>query len=171
MNGSGTTTPCTTSLRRTRPSSSATPRLTTQYAPGDSPVVELLLTAELPDGTSKSVPVFGYVDSGAARSYFPLAIADRLGIRHLLTKNDDPSVGLGSEFDTWTCPVPIFGQIIATYPEPQGRTERGPRLTLHPWFGEPEDFLLGRADFFQAFTITFVENPAAPLFHLDWEDG
>jgi hypothetical protein len=168
MNGSGTTTPCTTSLRPTRPSSSATPRLTTQYAPGDAPVVELVLTAELSDGTSNSVPVIGCVDSGAARSYLPLAIADRLGIRDLLIENEDRSVGLGSEFVTWTAPIPIFGQIVATFPEPQGRTERGPRLTLHPWFGEPDDFLLGRADFFQAFTVTFNENAAAPLFHLDW---
>lgn len=129
-----------------------------------------MLTAELPGGTTQRLLVFGYVDSGAARSYFPLAIADRLGVRDLLVKNDERSVGLGSEFDTWTCPIPIYGQIVATFPE-LGRIERGPRLTLHPWFGEPEDFLLGRADFFQAFTITFMENPVNPLFHLDWPEG
>jgi hypothetical protein len=131
-------------------------------------VLELVLTAQRSDGTTGSVPVIACVDSGAARTYLPLVVADRLGIRDTLTKDAVDSGGLGSRFPTWSAPDPVLGQVIARFPEPQGRTEIGPELTLRPAFGEPADMLLGRADFFQAFRITFNENPAAPLFHLDW---
>ena len=126
------------------------------------------MTVDLPDGRTGHANVIACVDSGAERSYLPLRIAARLGIQSLLTSNPEPSAGLGSTFETWVPPRPIKARIVAEFPEPQGRTLIGPELRLTPWFGEPEEFLLGRADFFQAFQITFDENPVAPLFHLDW---
>jgi hypothetical protein len=95
-----------------------------------------------------------------------LRVADRLGIRDSLEETGSPSVGLGSEFKTWMRDEPIHGQVIATFPEPQGRTPIGPRLELEPSFGEPADMLLGRADFFRAFAITFREGPGE--FELEW---
>ncbi len=131
-------------------------------------MLEVVLTTRLPDGSSRRLIVFAIVDSGAARTYFPLAVADRLGLRGSLEKTSERPAGVGSTFDTWSTPIPVTGQIIAAYPEPQGRTLIGPRFALQPWFGEPADLLLGRADFFQAFRITFHENSAAPMLHLDW---
>jgi len=134
---------CITSLP-TRPSSSTTPRFTNQYAPVEGPVLELVVTARRRDGSQSQATVIACVDSGAARSYLPLAVAEELGIRDLLVENDALSAGLGSTFPTWAA------------------------LELRPWFGEPADLLLGRADFFQPFRITFDENPVAPLLHLEW---
>ena len=131
-------------------------------------MLELELTARSRDGSGRTETVAACVDSGAARTYLPLVVADRLGICDSLARNPVDSFGVGSTFATWTSPNPIGAQIIATYPDARGRTEVGPELRLRPWFGEPEDFLLGRADFFQAFQITFNENPMAPRFHLDW---
>jgi hypothetical protein len=112
------------------------------------------------------VPVFAIVDSGAARTYLPLAVADVLGIRASLEMDAEESIGVGSTFATWSHRDPILGQIVARFPH--GRERVGPEFELRPSFGEPAQLLLGRADFFQAFRITFHENPVAPVFHLDW---
>src|SRR5437588_10428813 len=113
---------CITSLP-TRPSSSTTPRFTNQYAPVEGPVLELVVAARQRDGSQSQATVIACVDSGAARSYLPLAVAEELGIRDLLVENDALSAGLGSTFPTWAAPDPIGGQIIAMLPAPQGWTE------------------------------------------------
>ncbi len=43
----------------------------------------------------------------------------------------------------------------------------GPQFRLSPAFVDYDVALLGRADFFQAFTVTFQEDLRAPVFHLD----
>lgn len=119
------------------------------------------------DGTTGRKNIAAIVDSGASRSYFALDVAEELGIRADLVEGGR-SVGLGSSFQTWRSQRPIKAQIIAVYPEPQGPTFVGPVIDLHPSFGEPQDSLLGRADFFQAFQITFRENASPPLLTLAW---
>jgi hypothetical protein len=114
--------------------------------------------------------VLACVDSGAGRTYFPLEIAGLLG----LTGEDlvvDPHVGkgVGSEFRTWSSKVPILGRVaafISSEPEPWG-----PHIPLSPAFGQHRAFLLGRADFFRVFTVTFQEHASDPVFHVDYEEG
>ena len=42
----------------------------------------------------------------------------------------------------------------------------GPTFTLWPFFIDDGSFLLGRADFFSVFTVTFEEGRGR-IFHLD----
>jgi hypothetical protein len=57
-------------------------------------------------------------------------------------------------FTTWSCSVPVTGQIVV--PNDEGRLEAwGPALDLDPAFAEIAPVLLGRQDFFQAFAVTF----------------
>jgi hypothetical protein len=44
--------------------------------------------------------------------------------------------------------------------------DRGPAFTLSPVFIDGGSFLLGRADFFSVFTVTFEEGRGR-IFHLD----
>jgi hypothetical protein len=44
----------------------------------------------------------------------------------------------------------------------------GPVFELSPAFSEKEPLLLGRHDFFKAFTVTFQEDARTPVFHLDY---
>lgn len=133
------------------------------------PVLRLMLWVEHPDKTSRQY-IAAIVDSGASRSYFTLDVADELGIRDEL-EEFGRSVGLGSEFQTWRSRKPVKAQILAIYPEPQGPTLVGPVFELDPSFGEPQDSLLGREDFFRAFTITFDENPVKPTLTLEWPEA
>lgn len=132
-------------------------------------MLQLALSAAATDGKVGRLDIGAYVDSGAARSYFPLEVADELGIRSELQQHGH-SVGLGSRFETWKSPNPIMAQVVATFPDPQGPTPTGPNIELDPLFGEPQDSLLGRADFFRTFQITFNENPEKPLLTLEWAD-
>ncbi len=52
-------------------------------------------------------------------------------------------------------------------PKHWGRGALGPQFRLSPAFVDYDGALLGRADFFQAFTVTFQEDRRAPVFHLD----
>lgn len=74
-----------------------------------------------------------------------------------------PGFGIeGHAFATWTSAVPITGQVIAA-----DGSVWGPRFSLDPLFADTDVALLGREDFFRAFTITFQEHPATPVYHLD----
>ena len=79
-----------------------------------------------------------------------------------------PRGGMGIEgepFPTWSSPIPIDAWVLA-----EVGTELlvwGPRLRLDPAFADVEIALLGRADFFRAFTVTFQEHAATPVYHLD----
>ncbi len=50
----------------------------------------------------------------------------------------------------------------------RGPVPWGPTFALNPAFSEKDPMLLGRADFFQAFTVTFQKSPTTPAFHLDY---
>lgn len=83
---------------------------------------------------------------------------------------EDPSggIGVGSRFRVWTTTVPIRGGIAFFENDPAGNARPwGPGFTLSPAFAEHDAFLLGRGDFFRAFTVTFEETEAGPVFHLD----
>ena len=56
-------------------------------------------------------------------------------------------------------PVANFGQ---------GPVVWGPRFRLNPAFSEKQAQLLGRADFFQVFSVSFQESPTTLLFHLNY---
>jgi len=115
------------------------------------------------------VEVPALVDSGAYRSSFPLRIAHDLGIeQHELVEDPAGGVGVGSHFRVWTTPVPIRAGIALFESASDGtRQPWGPGFTLTPAFIEHEAFLLGRADFFRAFTVMFEETPVGPVFHIE----
>jgi hypothetical protein len=107
--------------------------------------------------------VVAVVDSGADRTVLPLSVALRLAIMDTLER--DPADGFGFEggaFPIWRSSLPLLGQVIAN-----DGTAWGPRFPLAPVFADADIALLGREDFFRAFTITFQEHPAAPVYHLD----
>lgn len=116
------------------------------------------------------VTVLAMVDSGAWRSIFPKQIAYDLGIRDdELTEDPLGGGGVGSHFRVWMSSVPIRAGIGFFEPNPDG-TERpwGPGFDLEPAFTEHDAFLLGRADFFQAFTVMFdVDAAGVSRFHLE----
>lgn len=115
------------------------------------------------------------VDSGADRTFLPLGIAGQLGIAdNELTQDPHGGRGVGSSFSTWSSTVPIFGRILAILGTPaQPRPELwGPQFLLSPAFSENDDcLLLGRQDFFRAFTVTFQEQASGPVFHVDYPDA
>ena len=113
------------------------------------------------------------VDSGANRTYFPLQIAARLGITPAeLVKAPNPSIGVGSTFETWSSAVNVTAQIVAYFAPGPGQVQTptiwGPQITLVPSFGNPSAFLLGQHDFFRTFTTTFQAMNDPPVFHLDY---
>ena len=62
----------------------------------------------------------------------------------------------------------------APSPQPDGTLGEqtwGPLMDLDPVFVESDFVLLGRADVFRYFTVVFEEAAAAPVFHLDYNDG
>jgi hypothetical protein len=119
------------------------------------------------------VEVRALVDSGAYRSSFPLQVAGDLGIEQReLVEDQAGGVGVGSHFRVWTTPVPIRAGVALFEAASDGtRQPWGPGFTLTPAFIEHDAFLLGRADFFRAFTVTFEETPEGPVFHLDTLDS
>ncbi|MEX2194340.1 MAG: hypothetical protein WD844_03565 [Thermoleophilaceae bacterium] len=110
--------------------------------------------------------VIALVDSGAHRSCFPVQIARQLRIKSKLKKDPCGAKGVGSKFTTWSSTVPLHGQIVAT--GRSGPALWGPRFRFEPAFVEDDDaFLLGRADFFNVFTVAFDRGPNSS-FHLDY---
>lgn len=113
--------------------------------------------------------IIGLVDSGAHRTLLPISLADELGLARSseLVEDAGSSGGIGSMFKTWSSTVTIMGQIAAFVDGGPDPAPWGPAFPLTPGFTdlEPEpSALLGRADFFQAFEITFNEGPDAPTF-------
>lgn len=116
--------------------------------------------------------VLGCVDSGAHRTLLPLSVATRLGLQPAeLTQDAGQAGGVGSIFNTWSSTVPIIGKVmaflagVAQPPQPWG-----PDIDMNPGFTDlqPEpSTLLGRMDFFRAFTISFNEDSIAPQFSIE----
>jgi hypothetical protein len=103
------------------------------------------------------------VDSGADRTFLPLSVAADLAIEDELEEHPGGGHGVeGRAFSVWSSPVPIYGRVVTD----EGLTW-GPRFRLEPVFADLGIALLGRADFFRAFTVTFQEHPATPVYHLD----
>jgi len=126
----------------------------------------VLLVVDRGGGVIATELVRAVVDSGADRSFLPRSVATRLGIASDLIP--DPRGGMGIEgrsFPTWSSRAPIDAWVLAKV----GAELRawGPCLRLDPIFSDAEIAVLGRADFFRAFTVTFQEHPATPLYHLD----
>ena len=107
------------------------------------------------------------VDSGADRTTFPLKIARELGIqRDELILRPGGGRGVKSRFDVWTSSVPIRAGISRHDVSIDADPAWGPTFTLWPFFIDDGSFLLGRADFFSVFTVTFEEGRGR-IFHLD----
>ena len=116
------------------------------------------------------VPMTALVDSGADRTTFPLKIAWDLGIqRDELTLRPGGGRGVKSHFDVWTSSVPIRAGVSRRDVATGTYSAWGPTFTLRPFFIDGGSFLLGRADFFSVFTVTFEEGRGR-VFHLDASD-
>jgi hypothetical protein len=77
----------------------------------------------------------------------------------------DARAGLGVEgraFPLWRSSAVLHAQVVTDV----GR-RWGPRFRLDPMFADADVALLGREDFFRAFTITFQEHATTPVYHLD----
>ena len=124
----------------------------------------MILDASERGGRAQEVQVISaMVDSGADRTFLPLSVATRLGITAVLERHRAGGHGIeGRSFSIWTSGVPIHGRVM----RPSGEVW-GPRFRLEPVFADLGIALLGRADFFRAFTVTFQEHPATPVYHLD----
>jgi len=111
-------------------------------------------------------PVQAVVDSGADRTFLSRDVATRLGIGDELIPDPRGGIGIeGQPFRTWFSPVPIDAWVLTAIGTPL--RVWGPRLRLDPVFSDAEIAVLGRADFFLAFTVTLQEHPATPVYHLD----
>jgi hypothetical protein len=111
--------------------------------------------------------VVALVDSGAQETLLPLVIAEELGFREG-EMNEDPgsAQGVGSRFAKWRTSLAVYGHVL----RPRMRDLKlpwGPELRLRPVFAEVPIALLGRADFFPHFRITFETDAVGAIFHLD----
>ena len=107
------------------------------------------------------------VDSGADRTTLPLDIAEELGIQqNELVLHRDGGRGVKSYFDLWTTSVQIRAGVRRPEASTGADSEWGPAFTLCPSFIDDDLSLLGRADFFSVFTVTFEEGRGR-IFHLD----
>jgi hypothetical protein len=117
--------------------------------------------------TPKPVLLRALLDSGADRTTFPLTIAWDLGIRQdELVLRPGGGRGVKSHFDVWTSSLPIRTSISRHDVSTGADSAWGPAFTLWPFFIDDGSFLLGRADFFSVFTVTFEEGRGR-IFHLD----
>lgn len=107
------------------------------------------------------------VDSGADRTTLPLEIAWKLGIQqNELILHRDGGRGVRSYFDLWTSSVQIRAGVRRHDASTGAESAWGPAFTLCPSFIDDDLSLLGRADFFSVFTVTFEEGRGR-VFHLD----
>ncbi len=105
------------------------------------------------------------VDSGADVTLLPKDLGVSLGIRpEAFEPTPEDSVGAGDvAFPTWETPHVIRARIM------RGSKPWGPELDLVPQYAEETAPVLGRADFFEAFVVTF-DQPGGPQFHLDYTE-
>ena len=115
--------------------------------------------------------VDGFVDSGATRSMLPVSIAERLGIRWALEADAIPGTAVtGEEFPTFSYRQGILNaQIAVDLPVPHFW---GPKFNFNPGFAEFSGRMagltvLGRADFFRRFFITFEEHGEGGILELE----
>lgn len=148
-------------------------RLTTAYGP-PGPYLKIGMVVERPGvPEAQPVTVLAMVDSGAWRSIFPLSIAHDLGLEpHELREDPDGGAGVASTFRVWMPTLPIRAGIAFFELDANGyHVPWGPGFPLEPAFTEAESFLLGRADFFRSFAVTFeLDGNGQPCFHLDTPD-
>lgn len=113
------------------------------------------------------------VDSGAARSMFPMQIAQRLGIAESLTQDETGAVGVeGEKFPTWSYLPGLRAQILEIQREPAGASVPwGERFALTPAFSDKSAFLLGREDFFGIFGVAFNPGNPLPTFSISSQPG
>lgn len=114
--------------------------------------------------SSGVIDVLALVDSGAFRSCFPLQVAYELGITDAeLVEDPTGGAGVGSQFRFWTTGIPIVAGVALFEPASDGSAQPfGPEFALSPAFTETDAFLLGRADFFRAYTVTFERGDGNP---------
>jgi hypothetical protein len=124
------------------------------YQRDQGPFLEVRLTT-----ASGSTVIDGIVDSGASVSVMPRWVAEDLGISEEL-EPAEPLEGVGGPIDAWSFPGDIQAQAIV-----DGQ-DWGAPFNLRPAFADVEAILLGREDFFGAFTVTFDERPDPPYFEL-----
>ena len=149
--------------RRASISTRAPQRLSTHYSPNQAPMRWVVLEAQRDGLASRPEFVWALVDSGADRTFLPMSVAAHLGITEELDEHAAGGHGVeGRTFSTWSSAVPIYGRVVTD----EGLIW-GPRFRLEPVFADLGIALLGRADFFRAFTVTFQEHPATPVYHLD----
>jgi hypothetical protein len=121
--------------------------------PGEPPPSPVLLAA--------------LVDSGADRTTLPLKIAWKLGIQqNELILRPGGGRGVKSRFNVWTSSVQIRARVRRRVASTGAESAWGPTFTLCPSFIDDDLSLLGRADFFSVFTVTFEEGRGR-VFHLD----
>jgi hypothetical protein len=77
--------------------------------------------------------------------------------------------GVKSRFDVWTSSVPIRAEVRTRDASTGADSPWGPVFPLAPVFIDGSSLLLGRADFFSVFTVTFEEGRGR-VFHLDATD-
>jgi hypothetical protein len=72
----------------------------------------------------------------------------------------------GTEFTTWSSSVPVTGEIFLQ--ARGGRTTWGRPFPLRPAFAEGvEAALLGRSDFFNAFSVHFTTRRSTAVMYID----
>jgi hypothetical protein len=141
------------------------PRLTTSYQAGP-PVLTLALSAN-----GSSYLLLGIVDSGADRTLLPKDVAPRIGIPEAsLVENPTGANGAANtSFPTWDPPSGVTVQAHIVAFTANGPTTWGPTIPLSPQFAQNTTPLFGRADFFQAFTVTFLTDPnLGNVFNLEY---
>jgi hypothetical protein len=118
--------------------------------------------------SSRSIEAVALIDSGAARSVFPLEVARRLGLADDLVVDAARLLGVeGGAFNTWSYPSGLRCQVLRQRAEDFSQLEPwSAPIVLTPAFSDNDVFLLGREDFFAAFTITFGPGPAGRQFAL-----
>lgn len=113
-------------------------------------------------GPDRSIESTALIDSGAAFSVFPLWVASQLGISEDLVQDRQAVGAEGAGFATWSYPPGLSCQVMQLRPDDFSQREPwGKPVKLTPAFADKTVFLLGREDFFAAFTVTF--EPGAEL--------
>ena len=116
--------------------------------------------------TPRPILLWALVDSGADRTTFPLKIARDLGIQRdeLILR---PGGGRGVKSRFGLDELPSDPRRLSRHDVSTGaETPWGPAFRLWPFFIDDDSSLLGRADFFSVFTVTFEEGRGR-VFHLD----